>query len=93
MRQIDALIHRLHSILHQPCRVEMKLRTLSHRDGPAIEGLPTSLGRELAFVLHHTIHHASLMAVILAGLGYEVPLGFGYAPATPIPETEATCAQ
>ncbi len=92
-RSIEALIARLQSIRDQPGQIELELRTISHRDGPAIEGLPTCLGRELAFVLHHTIHHASLIAVILAGLGHTVPVDLGYAPATPLPAMEASCAR
>jgi uncharacterized damage-inducible protein DinB len=92
-RRIDALVSRLQSIRYQPDDVELELRTLPHRDGPAIEGLSTSLGRELAFVLHHTIHHASLIAVILTGLGYSVPVALGYAPATPLPNREPSCAR
>ena len=43
----------------------------------------TSLGRELAFVVQHTIHHAALIAVLLDILGVRVPADFGYAPSTP----------
>lgn len=42
----------------------------------------TSLGRELAFVLSHTVHHSALVAVMVKLLGSIVPERFGYAPAT-----------
>ncbi|MCI0358223.1 MAG: DinB family protein [Planctomycetaceae bacterium] len=42
----------------------------------------TSLGRELAFVLSHTVHHSALVAVMVKLLGNMVPERFGYAPAT-----------
>jgi hypothetical protein len=44
----------------------------------------SSLGRELAFVLSHTIHHASSMALLAHGQGCRrLPDRFGLAPATP----------
>jgi len=42
----------------------------------------TSLGRELAFVLSHTVHHSALVAVMVKLLGNMVPERLGYAPAT-----------
>jgi uncharacterized damage-inducible protein DinB len=42
----------------------------------------TSLGRELAFVLSHTVHHSALVAAMVKLLGQDVPERFGYAPAT-----------
>lgn len=42
----------------------------------------TSVGRELAFVLSHTIHHNALIAVMARTLGVPVPEHFGYAPST-----------
>ncbi len=44
--------------------------------------VPTSLGRELAFVMSHTIHHNALIGVIAKLLGIDVPERFGYAPST-----------
>ena len=43
----------------------------------------TSLGRELAFVVSHTIHHLAVIALLLRDLEIEVPPRFGYAPTTP----------
>ena len=43
----------------------------------------STLGRELAFVLSHTIHHQATMAAVLALHGVGAPDGFGYAPSTP----------
>jgi uncharacterized damage-inducible protein DinB len=42
----------------------------------------TSLGRELVFVLQHTIHHEAVVAVLLAGRGRVLPGHFGVAPST-----------
>lgn len=43
----------------------------------------SSVARELAFVISHTIHHQALIAALLAIQGHGVPDRFGYAPSTP----------
>jgi uncharacterized damage-inducible protein DinB len=50
-------------------------------------GLPplttrTTIARELAFVVQHTIHHCALIAVLVEWQGGRVPHGFGLAPST-----------
>jgi uncharacterized damage-inducible protein DinB len=44
--------------------------------------LRTTVGRELAFVVQHTIHHCALIAVLVEWQGGRVPAGFGVAPST-----------
>ncbi|MGE0812646.1 MAG: DinB family protein [Vicinamibacterales bacterium] len=51
----------------------------------------TTVGRELAFVISHTIHHAALIAVLLEDFGRERPERFGLAPTTPA--LEPVCAR
>jgi uncharacterized damage-inducible protein DinB len=53
----------------------------------------TSLGRELAFVLSHTIHHNALIAVLARALGVSPPEHFGYAPSTIAHLEKAACAR
>jgi uncharacterized damage-inducible protein DinB len=48
---------------------------------PAV-AVRTTLAREVAFVIQHTIHHCALIAVLLDWQGVRVPDGFGVAPAT-----------
>ena len=50
--------------------------------GDSVTGWST-LGRELAFVNAHTIHHQAMIAVLLSIAGLDVPDGLGLAPATP----------
>jgi uncharacterized damage-inducible protein DinB len=50
--------------------------------GATVAGWST-LARELAFVVGHTIHHQAMIAVLLAFNGVVVSDGFGYAPTTP----------
>lgn len=73
--------------LDQPLR----LTALLTPAGPRLESL-SSLGRELVFVLSHTIHHGALIAAMCATLGISVPAGFGYAPATLAHFDARTCA-
>jgi uncharacterized damage-inducible protein DinB len=43
----------------------------------------SSVARELAYVVSHTIHHQALIAILLALQGYGAPTDFGVAPSTP----------
>jgi uncharacterized damage-inducible protein DinB len=61
-------------------------------------GLPpteveTTVGRELAFVLSHTVHHNALIAVMARTLDVPIPDGFGYAPSTIAHLEKAACVR
>lgn len=43
----------------------------------------TTIGRELLFVVSHTIHHQALIGLLLSAAGCGVPRDFGLAPSTP----------
>jgi len=45
--------------------------------------LTSTVGREVAFVIQHTIHHCALIALLLERRGIAAPARFGYAPSTP----------
>ena len=64
--------------LERPIRLE----TLTHRNVPPAR-VATTVGREVAFVVQHTIHHYAIIAILLDDLGVAVPERFGYAPSTP----------
>lgn len=53
----------------------------------------SSVSREVAFLVSHTIHHNAIMAQMLNGRGLELTPRFGLAPATPLGEGAASCAQ
>lgn len=82
--QIEALDE---SILTRTVRVP----SIIAGDGTSIE-TRSSLGRELAFVLSHTVHHNALVAAICRTLGIPIPDRFGYAPATIAHLNESECA-
>jgi len=69
----------------KPCR----LSAVVSADGRRFE-TPTMFGRELVFVLSHTVHHQAIIALLLATEGRRTPTRFGLAPSTP---TLESCAQ
>lgn len=50
--------------------------------GHAVTGWST-VGREVAFVASHTVHHQAVIALLLSVQGFEAPERLGYAPSTP----------
>lgn len=59
----------------------LRVAVMPTREGIAVE-LDSTLGRELAFVLSHTIHHNATIKGMAVAMGVELPKGFGYAPST-----------
>ena len=57
------------------------LTTMLAADQPPVV-VHSSVGREIAFVLSHTIHHNALIGVMVKSLGGWLPERFGYAPST-----------
>src|SRR5512138_1087847 len=53
----------------------------------------STLGRELAFVMNHTVHHNAIVAQLLHLLGVSMGGRFGLAPATPSESERVACAQ
>jgi uncharacterized damage-inducible protein DinB len=54
----------------------------------------SSVGRELAYVVSHTIHHNALLNAMVRTLGGSLPERFGYAPGTvAYMESQARCAR
>ncbi|MGE0482289.1 MAG: DinB family protein [Phycisphaerae bacterium] len=59
----------------------LQMRMCMTRDG-APRTFATTIGREIAFVHSHTIHHNATIAALARAFGAGVPDDFGYAPAT-----------
>src|SRR6185369_10770260 len=64
--------------LDEPIRVS----SIVSADGSSVSGWST-LARELAFVVSHTIHHQAIVGILLAFHDYSVPDRFGHSPSTP----------
>jgi len=88
---VDAIIGELTLLdadgLDRPIQL---LSTLSP-DAPAIR-VQSSVGRELVYVLAHTIHHNALISAMVKTLGGWLPDRFGYAPST-VKHMEQACAR
>jgi 1-acyl-sn-glycerol-3-phosphate acyltransferase len=80
---VAALIGRL-----QQLRGELADRSLlvyqngSDSSGPRPNATASTLGRELQFLISHTVHHYALIAFILRSAEVNVPDGFGVSPST-----------
>jgi hypothetical protein len=58
------------------------LRTGADETPEGTDSSPSSVRRELHFLLSHTVHHYALIAMLLARRGVEVDETFGVAPST-----------
>jgi uncharacterized damage-inducible protein DinB len=80
-------IKRLHLALSDldPSHLDepLTLRSMTSRDGGSVS-VRTTVGRELTFVIQHTVHHCAIIGLLLEQVGVPVPLRFGYAPTTPV---------
>jgi uncharacterized damage-inducible protein DinB len=63
-------------------RLDRPIRVVAEGDASDGEVTISSIGRELGFLLSHTIHHCALIAVMMQLRGIASPAGFGLAPAT-----------
>ena len=79
---LRSLAVRVREMAPRTSDVPITLWTMLDRRGTRAR-VRTSLGRELVFVLQHTIHHEAVVAVLLAGRGRVLPGHFGLAPSTP----------
>ena len=59
----------------------IRVSTMLAADQPPVL-VQSSVARELAFVLSHTIHHHALIGVMVKSVGGWLPERFGYAPST-----------
>ena len=53
----------------------------------------SSVSREVAFLVSHTIHHNAIVGQMMRARGLEVAPRFGLAPATPIEAGEPICVR
>jgi hypothetical protein len=72
------------------CPVEVML--MPDRRGQSV-AVRSSLARELAFALSHTIHHQATVRGMAMARGISVDNGFGYAPSTLSHRDTAACAR
>jgi uncharacterized damage-inducible protein DinB len=80
-RSVRRLLDRIAMLDASMLTRTVRVTSMLAGDGTSIEAL-SSLGRELAFVLSHTVHHNALIAAMCTTLGIPIPERFGYAPST-----------
>lgn len=78
---IEQFIGRLNE-LRGASDAALNIREESDANPEGTAQLPSSIGRELQFLLGHTVHHHALIVLLLDGQGVELPAGFGIAPST-----------
>ena len=78
---IETYIDELESWTENDLNSSLRLSVLLTSDGEPMD-VASSLGRELAFTLSHTIHHNAIVGAMVKTLGGSLPERFGYAPAT-----------
>ena len=81
INEIERLFYRLDRLTTIPAERAIFLSTLVDQALPP-RLVRTTIGREIAFVVQHTIHHCALVAVLLEWQGCRVPKDFGVAPST-----------
>jgi uncharacterized damage-inducible protein DinB len=77
----DELIAQLRTIGDEDLDRPIHLVALLGPDEPAVH-VRSSVGRELVYVVAHTVHHNALIAAMVKTLGGWLPARFGYAPST-----------
>lgn len=89
LNDIDRRLCDLHGApLDRP--IELTVMVLSDAEPVRV---PSSLGREMAFVLSHTIHHNAMIAAMAKLQDAPVPDRFGYAPSTIAFLDKSQCAR
>ena len=81
VNEIERLFTRLERSAPAPLDRPLTLSSLVEAGKPPIT-MRSTVARELSFVVHHTIHHCALMALLVEWQGGRVPHGFGVAPST-----------
>ncbi len=79
--ELEHLIHMLTGLAEVDAEERVAIEVMPTRDGGNIR-LFSTVGRELAFVLSHTIHHNATIRGMVVSLGLPVPASLGYAPST-----------
>lgn len=83
LADIDQHIAALEALMQDAPERFLQVREESE---PVAEGGPrwldSSVGRELQFLLGHTVHHHAIIALLVAQQGMDLPASFGVAPST-----------
>ncbi len=81
LKRITEIQIALSKIDHKTLSNNITISTMIDSSNPPLR-VSSSFGRELSFVLSHTIHHNAIIRVIAENLGVRTLRYFGYAPST-----------
>ncbi|RMG43532.1 MAG: DinB family protein [Acidobacteria bacterium] len=81
LARIRRTVHSLRELRDIGTETPLLVRAESGSD-PERAWQPSSVGRELQFLLSHTVHHFAIVALVLRSWGCAVPETFGVAPST-----------
>lgn len=90
--ELDRLIMATRGLFDVDAGETVAVAVMPTRQGQTV-GLASSVGRELAFILSHTIHHNASIRGMVVSLGITPPKSFGYAPATLAHQDAKACAR
>lgn len=89
---VDDLVSRVGLLARLDPNRSITVHAVISVDGPSVS-LSSTLGREIAFVMNHTIHHNAVIASMARAFRCELPEGFGWAPSTLRHAVGNPCAQ
>jgi hypothetical protein len=81
IRLLNILAERLRKLPVSALREGVEVEQVLNRDGDMVL-VPSTIGRELVFVFHHTIHHDAMISAQMKFWNLKPADGFGVAPAT-----------
>lgn len=83
LQKLKRLIQQLENLDHLDARAPLLVKMdCGAREADPPDWCPSTVGRELQFLLSHTVHHQALMAVLMRLHGYEPEQELGVAPST-----------
>lgn len=80
-RLLDELVREFGKIADEALSRPLSVQSMVTATGPPVL-MRSTVGRELVFLLSHTIHHNAMIATMARAMGGSVPQRFGFAPAT-----------
>ncbi|MFK5922985.1 MAG: hypothetical protein QM496_12470 [Verrucomicrobiota bacterium] len=81
LEEISSLMHNLRQLSAQKDKT-LSIRCEIQSDDDDLQWLQSSCGRELQFLLSHSIHHHAIIAMLPVCQSLNLPTGFGIAPST-----------
>ncbi|UYV20073.1 hypothetical protein K1Y77_05260 [Halomonas qaidamensis] len=82
LHTLGTLRAELHAVSSYPIETPIVLHYPVEPSGNSLLPLPSSLGRELAFLTSHTVHHMALIRLLCEAMNMSLPSDFGVHPST-----------